>query len=525
MKLKRSSGLLMHITSLPGEHGIGTMGKEAYEFVDLMVQGGQKYWQILPTGPVSSTFSYSPYSSTSSFAGNYLFINIPMLQKESWMRHDIISKLPAEENNDFVDFDNVVAYKLPLLKNASANFFKYADEDVKEEFRKFCKSSKHWLDDYTLFIALANHYGSCYWLEWKDKKVRMRSADAIKKWTKTLEEQISFQKFIQFIFFKQWTALKKYANSHGVEIIGDIPIYVNLDSADSWACPEIFHLDPKTLRPLEVAGVPPDYFSKTGQLWGNPLYQWFENKKLKKETLGWWERRFKHSLQLFDIIRIDHFRGFESYWAVPAKAKTAIDGKWKKGPGVELFNYIKDKLGSKSNEPLPLIAEDLGVITPKVEKLRDGLGLPGMKILQFAFDSGHKNEYLPHNYTNPNCIVFTGTHDNNTTNGWFYENEIDEKTRKYVLKYLRVKHRDEFHWQLINLALSSIAALSIFPVQDILGYAGQFRMNVPGKVGNNWTWKLTSGRLTSDLMHELKEHCQLYGRLVEKSKSKERKKN
>jgi 4-alpha-glucanotransferase len=510
MKIKRSSGLLMHITSLPGKHGIGTLGKEAYEFVDLLKEGGQKYWQILPIGPVSSSFGFSPYSSVSSFAGNYLFISLEMLQKEAWMRNYIMSELSLDHYNDFVDFDTTISFKLPLLRSAAINFFKYGEAETKEEFHRFCEKSNDWLEDYALFMAVAEHYNDFNWLTW-DKNIRLRKPDAMKIWSEKLKSEKDFHKFIQFIFFKQWFCLKKYANERGVQIIGDIPIYVTFDSVETWATPEIFQLDKKTLRPVKVAGVPPDYFSKTGQRWGNPLYLWHENGKLKKETLTWWEARFNHAFQLFDIVRIDHFKGFESYWAIPEKDETAVNGQWEKGPGMAFFKELKEKWGKETID-FPLIAEDLGVITPKVEKLRNDLGLPGMKILQFAFDCNNKNVYLPHNYKTSNCVVYTGTHDNNTTNGWFYENEIDEKTRDYVIRYLRINHRDEFHWQFVNLALSSIADLTIFPTQDILGYAAKFRMNTPGKTRNNWAWKLTPGRLTPGIMQKLKKMCVLYNR-------------
>jgi len=510
MKIKRSSGLLMHITSLPGMHGIGTMGREAYEFVDLLLEGGQKYWQILPMGPVSSVFGYSPYSSFSSFAGNYLLINLEMLQKEEWMRNYIISELPHNYYNDFVDFEKVISFKLPLLQNAAVNFFKYAEAGAKKEFQGFCRDAEHWLDDYALFMAAAEHYNNFNWLTW-EANIRLRNPGALEKWRERLKTAVDFHKFVQFVFFKQWYLLKKYANDRGIQIIGDIPIYITFDGAETWADPDVFQLNEKTLRPEKIAGVPPDYFSKTGQRWGNPLYRWRQNGKLKEETLNWWAARFKHALRMFDVVRIDHFKGFESYWAIPEEEETAVNGQWVEGPGIAFFNELKRKLGKKRAD-FPLIAEDLGVITPKVEKLRDELGLPGMKILQFAFDFNCRNAYLPHNYKTTNCVVYTGTHDNNTTNGWFYEHEIDEKTRNYIMRYLCLDHRHEFHWQLINLALSSIADLAIFPTQDILGYAGKFRMNTPGRTRNNWAWKLTPGRLTPTVMQRLKKMCTLYNR-------------
>lgn len=505
MKIKRSSGLLIHITSLPGRHGIGTLGKEAYQFVDLLKDGGQKYWQTLPLGPVTSNFGYSPYSSPSSFAGNFFFINLEMLQEEEWMRNYILDDLPVDENNDFVNFERTRSFKLPLLKQLSENFFKYADDKTMKDYRSFCKKQE-WLDDYALFTAAAEYFNNFHWLTWEED-IRLRKPEGLKRWHKKLESEIDFHKFIQYIFYKQWFALKEYANKNGIKIIGDIPIYVNFDGADVWAHPEIFLLDKETERPLHVAGVPPDYFSASGQRWGNPLYDWWENGKLKKATVDWWLKRFKHQLTLFDITRLDHFRGFEAYWSIPASEPTAVNGKWEKGPGLEFL-----KLMEKELKKLPLIAEDLGIITPEVEKLRDRLELPGMKILQFAFDFNNKNFYLPHNYTTPNCVVYTGTHDNNTTNGWFYEKDIDEDTRNYVQEYLRLSHRDEFHWEFISLALRSVAVLAMFPVQDVLGYAGKFRMNTPGLPHNNWTWKLTPGRLTPEIMQRLRKKCILYNR-------------
>jgi 4-alpha-glucanotransferase len=507
MNIKRSSGLLMHITSLPGKHGIGTLGKEAYDFVDLLKAGGQQYWQTLPLGPTSPTFGYSPYSSYSSFAGNYLFISLEVLQKEEWMRTYVMSELPGNEHNDFVDFDTLAAEKLPLLRKSSENFYKYAEGETRKDFQRFCASAKYWLEDYCLYMALAEHYQSFNWLTW-DKEIRLRIPKIMSEWKQKLKAEMDFQRFVQYVFYRQWYSLKKYAGEKGVKLIGDIPVYVNFDSADAWSNPSIFQLDRQTLQPTAVAGVPPDYFSTTGQLWGNPLYIWREKKKLKPATLAWWVKRLAHTFSCFDIVRLDHFRGFESYWSIPASESTAVKGKWEKGPGREFFERLKKELGD-----LAIIAEDLGFITPEVEELRDRLKFPGMKILQFAFDFDSKNPYLPHNYTTGNCIVYTGTHDNNTTNGWFYENEIDENARRYILRYLRIDHRHEFHWQLISLALSSIAQLSMFPVQDILGYGKKFRMNIPGKGQGNWSWKLTPGRLTPEVMKRLKELSVLYNRV------------
>ncbi len=507
MKMTRGSGLLMHITSLPGTHGIGTMGQEAYDFVDLLQEGGQHYWQTLPFGPVSSFFGYSPYSSLSSFAGNALFINLEKMHQEPWMKDVTIPDLPEYENGDFVDFDSVCAHKLPLLKQAAEHFFLYANKLAREEFRQFCQSALYWLDDYALYMAISSFYNNFNWLEW-EPDIRLRTPKALKKWHQELHAEIDYHRFVQFIFYRQWAELKEYTNKKGIQLIGDIPIYVNLDSADAWSHPDILELDKTTLRPERVAGVPPDYFSPTGQRWGNPLYCWQENGELKQATMEWWVKRLVHMFTFFDITRLDHFRGFESYWAIPATEYSAINGKWEKGPDIEFFNHIKKQLGK-----LPIIAEDLGIMTPAVEKLRGHLGLPGMKILQFAFDYDNKNSYLPHNYTTTHCVVYTGTHDNNTTNGWFYEQDLDENRRRYVMEYLHLTNRDQFHWHLIDLALSSTADLAMFPVQDILGYGSPFRMNTPGQAHNNWRWKLNRGRLNGALMQRLKNACIMYNRI------------
>ncbi len=506
MKISRSSGLLLHITSLPGKYGVGTLGKEAYDFIDLLKQGSQKYWQILPINPVSPVLGFCPYSSISSFAGNPILISLETLQQKDWIHDDILSSLHVEFHNDFVDFDRVFLKKMKLLFISFENFKQYSDEKLKKSFNGFCEANKYWLDDYAIFSTISSYNNSNNWLAW-DKEIRFRNPEAIKKWGEKLKIEIEFQKFLQFVFFYQWKELKKYANKNGVKIIGDLPIYVSFDSADTWSNPNIFQLDKKRYKSIAVSGVPPDYFSKTGQMWGNPLYDWFENNGLKNETIMWWQKRFKHIFGMVDIVRIDHFRGFESYWSIPSKEKTAVNGKWMKGPGVEFFKRLEDKLGD-----LPLIAEDLGNITCEVEQLRDDLNLPGMKILQFAFDFNKKNPYLPHNFKTKNCIVYTGTHDNNTTNGWFYGSEIDENTREYIIKYLGAENRDEFHWKLIRIALSSVADLTIFPVQDILGYGEKFRMNNPASSANNWRWKLTPGKLNKYVIKKLKDMCELYNR-------------
>ncbi|MCP4138578.1 MAG: 4-alpha-glucanotransferase [bacterium] len=507
MKIERSSGILLHITSLPGNRGIGTLGDEAFEFVDILKEAGQTSWQILPIGPVSPSLGYSPYASTSTFAGNFLFISLDKLSGTNWFSRDI-NKIEFNDKT-FVDFEAVIEHKLAMLTGACTDFFAGAGAQELTDYEKFCAESTFWLDDYALFASLAEHFNTNNWFEW-EAPISKRDPEAINKWSSLLKEQIKFHKFVQYLFFSQWHELKEYCNEKGIQIIGDIPIYITLDGADAWAHREIFLLDETTGKPLKVSGVPPDYFSETGQRWGNPLYNWEDsNKRLNPETLLWWVKRIRHIHNQVDIIRIDHFRGFESYWAIDAEEETAINGKWEKGPGIEFFHRLEKELGE-----LPLIAEDLGVITPEVEKLRDDLELPGMKILQFAFDFNNKNYYLPHNYTNPNYIAYTGTHDNNTTNGWFYGPEVDENRKQYILEYMGSNTDHDFHWQLIRLAYMSVAELVIFPVQDILGYGADFRMNIPGTTEGNWGWKLTKGAITGEITGKLRRMGDLYDRIV-----------
>ena len=505
MRIERSCGVLLHITSLPGKYGIGTLGDEAFQFADMLHKGGQSYWQILPLGPVSASQGYSPYASTSTFAGNYLFISLEKLQAHAWFSRDLDSAAFADD--DFVDFASVVEHKLALLRAAAADFFTLAPEPEIRAFEAFCASARHWLDDYSLFSALAGHFGTNHWHRW-DRPVSRREPGALAAWRSRLQESIRFHQFVQFIFFKQWAELKAACNSRGIKIIGDIPIYITLDGADAWAHPEIFQINAKTRMPGAVAGVPPDYFSKTGQRWGNPLYRWHDkHKKLNRAAVSWWARRIRHLTGLVDSMRIDHFRGFDTYWSVPAKEATAVNGTWAQGPGLEFFRQLQEELGD-----LPLIAEDLGDITPAVTKLREDLGLPGMKILQFAFDFKNKNSYLPHTYTDPHCVVYTGTHDNNTTSGWFYGPEIDDATRQYILEYMGAAGHYDIHWQLIRLAFRSVANLVIIPAQDILGYGAELRMNLPGTAENNWRWKLRGGRITGELMEQLRCMAHLYDR-------------
>ncbi len=512
MNLPRSSGMLLHISSLPGRYGIGTLGDEAYEFADTLKRAGQRYWQILPIGPVVGAFGFSPYASPSTFAGNPLFISIERMINESWCALTCGTDEFAQDH--FVDFERVVSHRAQFFAEAARQFFSGASGSEKKEFDRFCAGQADWLDDYALYMALSVKHGTFNWLMW-DTPVARREPAALARERKELEEEIRIHLFVQYQFFRQWKALREYCNDNGIELIGDIPIYITLDGADAWANPEILDLDPETGAPLAVAGVPPDYFSETGQRWGNPLYWWHDEKDaLREETLSWWKRRISHLKDMVDIVRIDHFRGFESFWSVPADEETAVNGEWVPGPGMPFFSWLRSELGD-----LPLIAEDLGVITPEVKALRDGLGLPGMKILQFAFDFNAKNEYLPHNIETPNCLLYTGTHDNNTTNGWFYGTELSDDARAYVLEYIGSERFNDFHWQLIRLAYMSVARLVIVPVQDMLGYGHEFRMNTPGTAHGNWGWKLVPGEITDEMVARIARMTALYNRSAEAEES------
>ncbi|HPD77756.1 MAG TPA: 4-alpha-glucanotransferase [Spirochaetota bacterium] len=505
MKLKRSAGVLLHITSLPGKQACGSLGDEAYEFVDLLKKGGFSYWQILPIGPVSPSMQWSPYSSLSSFAGNELFINVDYLKKEKWFVSDFVKEEVTDDH--FADFFWSRDYIRRAIIQSYNDFIFHGTDDDKREFNSFCKKQDFWLDDYSLFMALAHEFNSFNWLEW-DKRIALREGEFLSFYKVKLEKRIDIIKYSQFVFFRQWEKFKNYANSQGISIIGDIPIYVSMDSADAWSMSSILEIDKENLRPTYVAGVPPDYFSETGQLWGNPVYKWYIGDKLNEETYSWWKKRICHNLQFVDVIRIDHFRGFESFWKVKYGEKTAINGHWEKAPGEEFFYRLKDEIGD-----LPFIAEDLGVITPEVKALRDSFELPGMKILQFAFGSDDKNDYLPHNIDNRNCLVYTGTHDNDTINGWFYDPLFPEEDRAKVMEYLAMKEWSDFHKRIIREAYATLADLVVIPAQDILGYGREFRMNTPGTIEGNWKWKLTSGAFNEDLMKPMRRLAKLFSRL------------
>lgn len=493
--LRRESGILLHPTSLPGPHGIGDLGVEARRFVDFLESSGQGLWQMLPLGPTG--YGNSPYAARSAMAGNPLLISLDVLAKEGLLSADDLIQgrdLPA----DYVDYDAVAAFKLPLLKRAYQRFADSARESERGEFDAFCRRNGFWLEDYALYMALREAHNGVEWLQW-EKDVATRQSAALERWRHQLGDEIRFRQFVQFQFYRQWGVVKRYANERGIRIIGDIPIFVALDSADVWSRPELFHLDEKG-HPTVVAGVPPDYFSKTGQRWGNPLYRW---DRMAKEGYRWWVERFRMTLTQVDMVRIDHFRGFHAYWEVPAQHRTAERGRWVEGPGEALFRTLEAALGR-----LPVIAEDLGLITPEVEALRLKLGFPGMKVLQFAFGDGPGDPYLPHNYER-RYVAYTGTHDNDTTVGWFASRPPQE--RKYILRYLGTSGK-EIHWDLIRLAFASVADVAIVPLQDMLGLGSWARMNMPGLPKGNWTWRLAPGQLREEHAQRLRELAITYGR-------------
>ncbi|UFS68613.1 4-alpha-glucanotransferase [Geomonas sp. RF6] len=492
MVRQRKSGVLMHPTSLPGPGGIGSFGVEARDFVDFLQAAGQSLWQILPLGPTA--YGDSPYSCYSAFAGNPLLISLDRIVEEGELTASEVQMPSLAER---VDYGAVAAHKFPLLKKAAMRFFEAAPQERKQEFWNFCDST-FWLHDYALFMTLKEHFSGKSWNEWPEPILKREPA-ALSEWSEKLGRAIGEQKYEQWQFSRQWHDLKGYANSRGVQIVGDLPIFVAFDSADVWANPHLFYLDDEG-NPTVVAGVPPDYFSETGQLWGNPLYNW---ERMAMEGYGWWIARIRNDLSLYDMVRIDHFRGFESYWEIPKGEPTAQKGRWVQGPKDALFDALHRAMGE-----LPIIAEDLGLIPPEVEALRARCGFPGMKILQFAFGSGADNIYLPHNHVH-DAVVYTGTHDNDTTAGWF--ESLQEKDRQDVLAYLD-RPAQGIVWQLIRTALSSVADYCIIPMQDLLALPASCRMNVPGVAGGNWSWRCPPDAFSADLARSYRELTERYGR-------------
>ena len=490
----RAAGVLLPISSLPSKYGIGTLGREAFRFVDRLAMAGQKYWQVLPVGPTS--FGDSPYQSFSAFAGNPYFIDLERLIEEGLLSREDVESCDWGSDSSDIDYEKLYNNRFVILHKA----YHACDFEHDKEYRKFLKKSRYWLDDYCLYMALKFYFGGREWLAW-EKNIRMYHKEAVRHYQKLLSDEINFWKFCQYKFYVQWKKLKKYANSQNIKIIGDIPLYMALDSADVWAHSDLFELDERK-KPIHVAGVPPDCFSEDGQLWGNPLYNW---KQMKKNGFQWWEERMRSNAALYDVIRIDHFIGIVNYWSVPAGNDTAINGRWKKGPGKKLTDVIK-----KATAGSEIIAEDLGVVGPNVRKLIEKTGWPGMKILQFAFDGDETNEYLPHNFKTTNCVVYGGTHDNETMVGFFRDKT--EKEIKYLKKYFMISEKKQIPLAMLRAGYASIADTAIFQMQDILGLDNSARMNFPSTVGTNWRWRMLPGQFAEEHIKMLHKLCLLYNR-------------
>lgn len=496
MVFDRSSGILLHPTSFPGRYGIGDLGTEAYLFIDYLVECRQRLWQVLPLGPTG--YGDSPYQCFSAFAGNPLLVSPDRLLHDNLLSKKDLTDVPKFPL-DSVDFGPVIEYKIKLLRLSFEIFNRSQQSAIQNEFAAFCEQEKNWLDDYALFRALKDFYKGDIWPRW-DPDLVARKAAALKQARDKFSQEIRFHQYQQFLFFRQWLELKKYANGKDIKIIGDIPIFVAHDSSDVWGRPDLYFLDNKGY-PTVVAGVPPDYFSETGQLWGNPLYRW---DVMKKEGYRWWIDRFKATFTQLDYIRVDHFRGFAGYWEIPAHENTAVNGRWVQGPGDDLFFAVEKELGK-----LPIIAEDLGIITEDVVALRDKFGFPGMKVLQFAFSSDPTNVDLPHNFV-PHCVVYTGTHDNDTTVGW-YSSSSTRAEQDYARRYMAVDGW-QINWDLIRMALASVAVFAVVPMQDLLGLGTEARMNFPSKSSGYWRWRYRPESLSDYVKNRIKELSWLYRR-------------
>jgi 4-alpha-glucanotransferase len=514
MHRPRTSGLLLHPTSLPGRFGIGELGPEALRFAEFLAAAGQRLWQVLPLGPTG--YGDSPYQCFSAFAGNPLLVSLDLLEAEGLLTPADLADTPAFPEAE-VDFGPVIDFKRTTLARALSRFRQGAGPDEREAFERFSREHAAWLDDYALFMAVKAAHGGVAWTDW-DREIAARRPDAIERWKREKADEIEATKFTQYLFFHQWAELRRHCHARHIKIMGDVPIFVAHDSADVWAHPELFRLD-EMGRPTVAAGVPPDYFSVTGQLWGNPLYRWEE---LARTGYAWWIDRMRATLSLVDLIRLDHFRGFEAYWEIPASAPTAATGQWVKGPGAALFDALRSALGT-----LPIVAENLGVITPEVEALRERYGFPGMAILQFAFGGDpQSNGFIPHNYPRDR-VVYTGTHDNDTVVGWWTSGVGDstrtveevEAEREFARRYM---HSDgkEIHWDFIRTLLGSVAELAIVPLQDVLGLGSEARMNVPARPSGNWRWRFGAGALTPEIRRRLREMTETYGRVKRKAKRK-----
>lgn len=491
----RKCGILLPVSSLPSRYGIGSFGEEAYKFADFLAASGQGAWQILPLGPTS--YGDSPYSSFSSSAGNPYFIDLDKLIEEGLLDKDEVEGVDWGSEPEYIDYGKIYEHRFDVLRLACERG--WAGDAGK--IAAFVDSNRGWLPDYALFMALKRHFGMKSWIEWPDEDARMRKSDVIEKYRRELDADIRLFTWAQYKFFEQWDALREYVHSLGIEIIGDIPIYVALDSADVWSDPKSFLLDERNV-PTVVAGVPPDYFCADGQLWGNPIYDWAH---MKSDGYGWWIRRIESAKRLYDVIRIDHFRGFDSYWAVPYGEETAKNGEWRTGPGIGLVGVLRDWFHDTR-----FIAEDLGYLTPSVMQLVKDSGFPGMKVLEFAFDSREPSNYLPHTYT-PNCVCYVGTHDNETAMQWW--KKISRADSAYARRYLGLNSREGINWGLIRGGMSSVAELFVGQLSDFLGLGAEARINEPGNPSGNWRWRLQPGQLTDELAAKIYEYTRMYGRL------------
>lgn len=512
MSFVRSSGVLLHPTSFPGRYGIGDLGDAAFRFIDFLHGAGQSLWQVLPLGPTG--YGDSPYQCFSAFAGNPLLIDPEQLVGMGLLGWDELYRDLPPFPQELIDYGAVITWKVPLLKRTYERFRAGASTELELEFKIFCAEQADWLEDYALFMALKDAHGGAAWNTWA-LDIRTRQPEALARWRAELAETVAVQKYLQWLFFRQWTNLKRYANQHGVQIVGDIPIFVAPDSADAWANPDLFYMDDQGQLTV-VAGVPPDYFSATGQLWGNPLYRW---DVMARTGYAWWIARFRAMLTLVDIIRVDHFRGFYNYWEIPAGEPTAINGRWVLGPGPGLFEAVQTTLGD-----VPIVAEDLGYFEPEAKAGMDAImrrfDLPGMKVLQFAFLTDANDQFLPHAYESPNLVIYPGTHDNDTTVGW-WENSSTPAERAYALHYVGKPTGDDIAWDMIRLAWASIARLAIVTAQDLLSLGSWARMNLPGRPGGNWQWRYKPGALNPDLQQRLLVLTATFGRLPQQTPADE----
>ena len=492
--MDRASGILLPISALPSPYGIGTLGKAAYAFADFLHAAGQRYWQLLPLGPTS--YGDSPYQSFSTFAGNPYFIDLDLLAEEGLLDKEDLAAADWGNDPRYVDYGKIYEVRFDVLRRA---FLRGRERD-REAVERF-QAENPWLKNYALYMAVKAHFGMKSWLEWPDEAIRVRAPEAVARYEKELAEDVAFYTYLQYLFFKQWGELREYIHNLGIRIIGDLPIYVAMDSADVWAEPEFFQLGEGNI-PTEVSGVPPDYFSADGQLWGNPLYDY---DRMRQDGFGWWIRRVEGASRLFDVIRIDHFRGLESYWAVPYGAETAREGRWRKGPGMDLVGVLTQWFHG-----LDIIAEDLGFLTPEVHQLLRDSGLPGMKVLEFAFDAREPSNYLPHTYER-NCVCYVGTHDNETVMQWLAAADPSDVT--YARKYLGLSEAEGYHWGIIRGGMSSVADTFVAQMQDYLALGAEGRMNAPGTACDNWRWRLLPGEASGNLAKKIRQYTKMYGRL------------